>query len=1061
MSHYDDEPTFEPGKTPATTKPGPQFPHPINPRYKCIELLGHGSGGAVYRAYDQQLQRDVAIKFIHLQNVIERRRLLAEGRVLAQLDHPHVCKVYEVVEDGDAVYLVMSFVNGSHLGEWRQQFSTEKQVQLIAQICDALAAAHDKEIVHCDVKPNNIVLKHSDSSALSAVLVDFGVAHSASLLSSQSGAGTQAYMAPERQQNGADNLHPTVDIYSTGATLLFLLTGQPTLQSLEQSDIADDLKRIIHACMRTDPTQRYQNMRTLSQDLQAWLNKRPISLRRSPVYKAHMGWRRNRWIRGTSAIAATVAVALFIGVSVYQDTMQQRQLEQLEIREQVSYSEARIDAIYRSPLHNTRPELHRLQQEAQQWQAEAVNQPDWLAASNYAAAGRIFLYLNENEKALESLTQAWQLGDHSGLTAMSLARVYKRLYAIAEAQARNLANAESRQNALDKAHLDYQAPALDYLDQAQDSSLPDAYVAAMRAFLQNEHQQALALLAADSYPYWFYQRFQLAMYIQQGIFNDASLGRNDHSIEHTLAEIEHTYQQLVARVPSHFDSHLKMGAVYNEMRGSDNNPSDEHVQKIKQKLDIMAVIDPTHPRLYHLSALIDRIQALQALQQLEDYETHFNRALRNNELSLREARERQWPEQHIVRLLTSTLNNLTSYSTALSNSNKSSASLRHRYFTLMQQVPEEHRGARHYMNLADNHFAMAYDYHYDERAQEHLKIGDQAYIKARQIAPTVAGMHANHARQLALWPFHSPRSEAINKLHAAQEAIDQSDEMAPGNSIILYNKGHIYRGLANNLKGAQAAAALQVALASYQRALDISPGLEYARQQIADIYLYDYPLLTSSPSRKERLTQVDNILQLERNDLPPFTLQRKAELLRFQLKTETENKQQHIARLVKVAEELQQTQSNHIFDIVANSLLATAGNLPAEEATPLTQHGLRLYDEYFNDSSSPDNPLMHTVVHVRAYFARWREVKTSAEVAGQYLARLEQLCEKSQQLVQQDKLDSRRRKEITSAWNSVNQQADISCELRSNDNTALTIYGGVHFAVLNLVNTEPVIPGLF
>lgn len=1026
MSHYDDEPTFEPGKSPVTTTPGPQFPHPINPRYRCIELLGHGSGGSVYRAYDQQLQRDVAIKFIHQQNVIERRRLLAEGRVLAQLDHPHICKVYEVVEDGDAVYLVMSFVNGNHLGEWRQQFSTEKQVQLITQICDALAAAHAKKIVHCDVKPNNIVLKQSETRELSAVLVDFGVAHSASHFSSQSGAGTKAYMAPERQQDDQGSLQPTIDIYSTGATLLYLLTGQPTLQSLNHSSIADDLKHIIRACMHADPAHRYQNMSMLSQDLHAWLDKRPISLRRSPLYKAQLGWRRNRWVRGTSAIAASVAVAFFVGMSIYQDTMQQRQLEQLEIREQVSDSEARIDAIYRSPLHNTRPELQRLQQEAEQWQVDAGNQPDWLAASNYAAAGRIFLYLNENDKALQSLTQAWQLGDHSGFTAMSLARVYKRLYAIAEAQARNLANADARQQALDNARNDYQIPALNYLDQARDSSLPEAYVEAMRAFLQNDRQQALKLLTADNYPYWFYQRFQLAMYIQHGIFNDATLGRNDHSIEHTLAQMEETYQQLVARVPSHFDSHLKMGAVYNELRGSDNNPSEEHVQKIKQKLDIMATLDPTHPRLYHLSALMERIQAVQALRQLEDYEPYFNRALRYNELSLREAKTRAWPEQHRVRLLTSTLNNLTSYSTALSNANKSSASLRHRYFTLMQKVPDEHRGARHYMNLANNHFAMAYDYHYDERAQEHLEIGHQAYLKARKIAPTIAGMHANHARQLELWAYHTPRPEAVDKLLAAQQAIDKSVEIMPGNSIILYNKGHIYRGLANNQKGAQAVAALQVALDSYQRALNISPGLEYARQQIADIYLYDFPLLANGMSKDEALAKVNSILELNRDDLPPLTLQRQAELLRFQLKAEPKN-EHFLTQLTQVAEQLQESESNHIFDITANSLLAAASYLPAEAAKPLTRQGLRLYDEYFNNNANPDNPLMHTVVHVRANFARWHYAETTANNADSYLPDLKQLCDQSQQLVNGDMLDSRRLQELESAWHHVNQHADIKC----------------------------------
>src|SRR5690554_7427448 len=97
---YDDQATYVPGSPDASDRAQARqynktrFPFEINSRYRCIELLGEGTSGAVYRAYDTQLQREVAIKFIHDGMLQERKRLLAEGRVLAHLDHHNICKVY-------------------------------------------------------------------------------------------------------------------------------------------------------------------------------------------------------------------------------------------------------------------------------------------------------------------------------------------------------------------------------------------------------------------------------------------------------------------------------------------------------------------------------------------------------------------------------------------------------------------------------------------------------------------------------------------------------------------------------------------------------------------------------------------------------------------------------------------------------------------------------------------------------------------------------------------------------------------------------------------------------
>ena len=210
----------------------PQVRLPATSRYEFREPIGEGGAGTVYRAFDRETQDEVAIKVLSVNlsdNPTLHRRLAVEFQAACALEHPNIVRALECNHDGEISYLVYELVDGGSLGdriEQRGKCSEDEAIPIITQLTQALHYAHERRIIHRDIKPDNVLLTSSGK----VKLTDFGLAkdynnYAQDITRPASALGTPHFMAPE-QFADAKTADSRCDIYSLAATLYNLVTGK-------------------------------------------------------------------------------------------------------------------------------------------------------------------------------------------------------------------------------------------------------------------------------------------------------------------------------------------------------------------------------------------------------------------------------------------------------------------------------------------------------------------------------------------------------------------------------------------------------------------------------------------------------------------------------------------------------------------------------------------------------------------------------------------------------------------------------------------------------------------
>jgi eukaryotic-like serine/threonine-protein kinase len=326
--------------------------------YEILSPLGAGGMGEVYRARDTRLDRTVAVKVLNSQlagNVELRGRFEREAKIISQLQHPHICVLYDVGSEGSTEFLVMEFLEGESLADRlkRGPLAQTELLKIAIQIADALEKAHRVGVVHRDLKPGNVML-----TKLGAKLLDFGLAKpvaanvatkhrsgSASVIAgaltqtsptatplSTAGAviGTVQYMSPEQIQGvEADGRS---DIFAFGAMLYEMAAGKRAFEGKTQASIVGQilavdpppastvrpetspaLDRLIRLCLEKDPDERIQTAHDLKLNLQAIAAEKPAAAA-APIKRRSSTRERTSWI---AAVVAALALGALGAILLY------------------------------------------------------------------------------------------------------------------------------------------------------------------------------------------------------------------------------------------------------------------------------------------------------------------------------------------------------------------------------------------------------------------------------------------------------------------------------------------------------------------------------------------------------------------------------------------------------------------------------------------------------------------------------------------------------------------------------------------------------------------------
>jgi tetratricopeptide (TPR) repeat protein len=410
------------------------LPHVAGGRYRELEEIGRGAAGAVYRAYDAELGRWVALKVLVQSEWVSpgaRERFRREGRAMAGLAHPNVVTVYDVGEDHGRPYLVMELVEGGSLAALMSGRAPLKSVVgVLEQAARGVAAAHERGIVHRDLKPGNILVARDGRAKVG----DFGLAQvsrgRADLTKTGTAVGTPLYMAPEQAMGRLHAISARTDVYALGVILYEILTGKPphvadSVQDLYVKIVNEDpvaprdvnasaphdLETVCLKAMRKDPLLRYPGGREFADDLARWSAGEPVHARR-PAFSARLlrAVARRRAAVGASLLVGA-ALAVVAGVLIIKSREDARLRAERAGESAQRRARAEAESRARTHLESGRRVVEQMRLAKQEWSCDREKLLG-LAERAQMEYEKVFREVPEHPEALLGIGRAWtETGD--------------------------------------------------------------------------------------------------------------------------------------------------------------------------------------------------------------------------------------------------------------------------------------------------------------------------------------------------------------------------------------------------------------------------------------------------------------------------------------------------------------------------------------------------------------------------------------------------------------------------------------------------------------------------
>ena len=411
--------------------------------------LAQGASGEVVRAFCPTLERDIAIKYLRHEEPAAIERMLREARTQADLNHPHILPVHATGVHLDRHYIAMDLVDGLPLDQALANKSVDERLTTFCQVLDAMKFAHDKGVVHRDLKPGNLMVERRDGKAHVWVM-DFGLARrpdDATLTLAGDALGTPGYMAPE-QARGDEGADPRSDVYALGVVLYQLLTEQlpyradtPIALVMQAANgqiipvteivrrVPEGLARIIVRCLEFNPARRYGDAGQLQNDLESFMAGQAVN---APMlgrrFRLARWARLNPWRARLGAALATVLIGAVMVLAVMAERNRQALTTASDLIAVAERARGDWYVDQLLPPHDQRPAeqaatatVARLDQAADDLDGTAAARVD-------AAMADLLDAIGEPEMAFQRAERAWQRGYQNGLVAARAARARLRVF---------------------------------------------------------------------------------------------------------------------------------------------------------------------------------------------------------------------------------------------------------------------------------------------------------------------------------------------------------------------------------------------------------------------------------------------------------------------------------------------------------------------------------------------------------------------------------------------------------------------------------------------------------